>query len=149
MSTSDTMTDLMMKTMNMVHKGLLAVSGGRIGGQLGSMPAVELHTTGRTSGKRRSVMLTAPVHGGGRYVLVASKGGDDRDPEWYRNLVFEPNVELTVGGETIPMTARTASSEEKAELWPQIVAAYKGYAGYQEKTEREIPVVICEPRAGS
>jgi deazaflavin-dependent oxidoreductase (nitroreductase family) len=132
-----------------VHRAALRATGGRLGKTVFGMEAVELHTTGRKSGQRRSVMLTAPIISDDRVVLVASKGGDDRDPEWYRNLVFEPNVELTVGGETIPMTARTASSEEKAELWPQIVAAYKGYAGYQEKTEREIPVVICEPRAGS
>ena len=90
-------------------------------------------------------MLTAPIHGGGRYVLVASKGGDDRHPDWYRNLVAEPEVELTVEGETMSFIARTATEVEKAEMWPQIVAAYKGYGGYQKKTDRDIPVVICEP----
>jgi len=78
--------------------------------QFGSMPALQLHTVGRVSGKRRSVMLTAPVHDDGCYVLVASKGGDDRDPDWYRNLVANPEVELTVQGTTIPMTARTATA---------------------------------------
>jgi deazaflavin-dependent oxidoreductase (nitroreductase family) len=92
-------------------------------------------------------MLTAPVHDDGRYVLVASKGGDDRHPEWYLNLVANPDIELTVAGTTMPMTARTATAEEKAELWPQIISAYKGYAGYQRRSARDIPVVICEPRA--
>jgi len=135
-----------MRAMNGLHRALLAVSGGRLGWEIGPMPAVELHTIGRTSGERRSTMLTAPVHSAGRYVLVASKGGDDRNPNWYLNLVAHPDVEITVRGTTVPMRARTATSSEKAELWPQIVAAYSGYAAYQTKTSRDIPVVICEPR---
>ena len=79
-------------------------------------------------------------------MLVASKGGDDRHPEWYLNLTANPEVELTVDGATRPMRARTASTEEKAELWPRIVSAYRGYGGYQRRTTRDIPVVICEPR---
>ncbi len=146
MSFRNWLTDLQMKTMSLAHRGLLTLSGGRIGWSIGSIPAVELHTIGRSSGKRRSTMLTAPVHGSGRYVLVASKGGDDRNPQWYLNLVANPDVELTVRGRTTRMSARTATSEEKAELWPKIVAAYRGYEGYQRKTRRDIPVVICEPR---
>ena len=80
------------------------------------MAAVELHTIGRKSGQRRSVMLTAPVREPGRVVLVASKGGDDRHPEWYLNLVADPDVELTIDGSTKPMTARTAAGAERAEL---------------------------------
>jgi deazaflavin-dependent oxidoreductase (nitroreductase family) len=148
MGLRESLTDVQMKAMNQVHRGLLTVSGGRVGGSFGSMPVVELHTIGRTSGKRRSTMLTAPVHSDERYVLVASKGGDDRHPQWYLNLVANPEVELTVSGTTIPMSAHTATEDEKAELWPQIVVAYRGYAGYQRKTERDIPVVICEPRGG-
>jgi deazaflavin-dependent oxidoreductase (nitroreductase family) len=145
MDVKRTAIDLGMKAMNLTHRGVIALSGGRLGRRLGSMPVVELHTTGRTSGKRRSTMLTAPIHDDQRVVLVASKGGDDRDPDWYRNLVADPNVELTIDGTTRPMVARTASPEEKQELWPQIVEAYRGYAGYQRRTERDIPVVICEP----
>ena len=100
----------------------------------------------RKSGQRRTVMLTAPILEDDRIVLIASKGGDDRHPDWYRNLVDEPDVEITVGDTTWPMRARSASAEEKAELWPTVVEAYKGYAGYQKRTERDIPVVICEPR---
>jgi deazaflavin-dependent oxidoreductase (nitroreductase family) len=137
-----------MKTMNLVHRGILAATGGRIGGSVGKMPVVQLHTTGRTSGQRRTVMLTAPIHGPDRYVLVASKGGDHRHPQWYSNLVADPEIEITVDGETRPMWARTASAEEKAAMWPEIVDAYRGYAGYQSRTDRDIPVVICEPRPG-
>jgi deazaflavin-dependent oxidoreductase (nitroreductase family) len=142
------MNDFGHRMMNRLHRALLAVSGGRIGWAIGSMPVVELHTIGRSTGSRRSVMLTAPVHEDGRYVLVASKGGDPRHPSWYLNLVAHPDVELTVKGRRLPMRARTATPQERAELWPRITRAYRGYAGYQRKTTREIPVVICEPRAG-
>ncbi len=138
--------DAQLRAMNLAHRGVIAVSGGRIGWTIGPMPAVELHTTGRSSGKRRSAMLTAPVHEQGRYVLVASMGGDDRNPQWYLNLVVNPDVEITVRDRTLPMRARTATAAEKAELWPRITAVNPGYAGYQRKTSRDIPVVICEPR---
>lgn len=141
------LTDLQMKTMSLLHRTVLKLSGWRMLQQIGSMPALELHTVGRSTGKRRTIMLTAPVHGDGRYVLVASEGGDDRHPQWYLNLVANPDVELTVNGTTMRMRARTATAAEKAELWPAIVAAYRGYDGYQQKTGRDIPVVICEPRS--
>ena len=81
-------------------------------------------------------------------MLVASKGGDDRDPDWYRNMVATPAITLeSMDGETVELVARTASAEEKAELWPRIVEAYQGYDGYREKTDRDIPVVIAEPAA--
>lgn len=146
MTPRTTLTDLSMRAMNCAHRALLWASRGRVGWTFGTMPALELHTIGRTSGQRRSTMLTAPVHGGDTDVLVASKGGDDRHPFWYRNLVANPEVELSVRGRTVRMIARTATSAEKAELWPQIVASYRGYAAYQNKTSRDIPVVICEPR---
>lgn len=146
MALKDTLTDLGMKGMNLGHRAILKASGGRLLREPFGMPTVELHTIGRKSGQRRSTMLTAPVHSSDRVVLVASKGGDDRDPLWYGNLVANPDVELTIKGETTPWTARTAGDDERDELWPQITAAYKGYAGYQKRTERKIPVVICEPR---
>lgn len=146
MDVKHTATDLMMKSMNLGHRAMLKVSGGRLGSTFGSMPAVELHTIGRTSGKRRSTMLTAPIVDDGTYVLVASKGGDDRHPDWFKNLEANPEIELTIDGETKPFTARVASHDEKLEMWPRIVGAYKGYANYAKRTERDIPVVVCEPR---
>lgn len=143
------MTDVGMRAMNAVHHGILTLSCGRLGWRVGPMVVVELHTIGRTSGRRRSTLLTSPVHSDGRYVLVASKGGDDRNPEWYANLCANPDVELSVRGETRRFTARTASETEKAKLWPQIVAAYPGYDGYRRRTARNIPVVICEQSDGT
>ncbi|WP_019972387.1 nitroreductase family deazaflavin-dependent oxidoreductase [Mycobacterium sp. 141] len=132
------------KLMNLAHRFVLTVSGKRLLARPFGMPLVELHTTGRKSGQPRSCYLTAPVHDANRIVLVASKGGDDRDPDWYRNLRAHPDAELVINGERRKVHARTASADEKAELWPKIVTAYKGYANYQKRTTRDIPVVICE-----
>jgi len=133
------------KAMNALHRRAYELSGGRLGGRFGSMPALKLTTTGRRSGQPRTVMLTAPIHEDDRIVLVASKGGNDEHPAWYRNLVANPQVTIEMEGRTIQATARTATDEEKAELWPRITSAYKGYAGYQQRTDRDIPVVICTP----
>lgn len=127
------------------HRTLIFVSGGRFPNRLGGMETLELFTVGRTSGARRSTMLTAPIADEDRVILVASKGGHDTHPDWYKNLVANPDVEIKRGGRTRPMRARTATPEEKAELWPQVVRVYGGYAGYQKHTSRDIPVVICEP----
>jgi deazaflavin-dependent oxidoreductase (nitroreductase family) len=146
MNLQQTITDIGGKAMSRTHKLILKASGGRILNTAYGMPAIELHTIGSKSGQPRSTMLTSPVNDDHRVVLVASKGGDDRHPQWYGNLSANPDVEVTIRGETRKLRARTATPAEKAELWPQIVSAYKGYGGYQEKTERDIPVVICEPR---
>ena len=137
--------DALAKTLNLVHRTLFEVTDGRIGGRAGGMPAVKLETTGRKTGERRTTMLTSPLQPGGDIVLVASYGGDAKHPAWYLNLQADPNVTITMDGKTFDAVARTASGDEKAELWPRIVAEYKGYAGYQERTDRDIPVVICTP----
>lgn len=143
----DTLKDAQLRTMNVVHRTVLALSGGKVGGTLGDMPVYKVTTTGRVSGKPRTVMLTVPIRHGDAHVFVASKGGDDRDPDWYRNMVATPEftAEPADGSGPVALIARTASTEEKAELWPQIVAAYRGYGGYQRTTDRDIPVVIAEP----
>jgi len=146
MSLEQYLADVGLKTMSRVHRAIVHLSGGWVLGSAFGMPFVELHTVGRKSGQPRSTMLAAPVIDGDRVVLVASKGGDDRDPDWYRNLVAHPEIELTMAGRRRPMRARRASPAEKAELWPRVVAAYRGYGGYQRRTERDIPLVICEPR---
>ena len=137
--------DVGFKVMNGVHRGIFAATGGRFPRTLLGMAAVELRTIGRTSGQTRTTMLASPIHDDTRVVLVASKGGDDRDPQWYRNLSANPDIEVVIDGSTRKMRARTASPEEKAALWPDIVAAYKYYASYQKRADRPIPVVICEP----
>jgi deazaflavin-dependent oxidoreductase (nitroreductase family) len=146
MSLQQQLADIGLKAMSRVHRVILRSTGGRVLNSAFGMQVVELHTVGRKSGLPRSTMLTAPVVDGQRIVLVASKGGDDRDPDWYRNLMAHPDAELTVDGQRRPVRARQASAGEKAELWPRVVAAYGGYAGYQRRTQRDIPLVLCDPR---
>jgi len=140
------LADISLKTVSQVHRTIVHLTGGRILGSALGMPVVELHTVGRKSGQPRSTMLTAPVVDGDRVVLVASKGGDDRNPDWYLNLMAHPEAEVTMAGRRRPILARRASPQEKAELWPRVVRAYQGYGSYQRRTERDIPLVICEPR---
>jgi deazaflavin-dependent oxidoreductase (nitroreductase family) len=137
--------DTMGRAVNLLHRTVFRASGGRFANRGFGMPVVELTTTGRKSGKPRPTMLTSPVQDGDTVVIVASWGGDDRHPQWYLNLLETPKVELSMGGTKRSMTARTASPEERAALWPRVVAAYKGYGQYQTKTDREIPLVILQP----
>ena len=127
------------------HRALLAVTGGRWPNRIAGMQTLELHVTGRRTGQTRSTLLTAPICEDDRIVIVASKGGHSDHPQWYHNLVANPDVEITIDGQTRAMRARTASSEERAELWAQITSRFRNYAGYQASTAREIPVVVCEP----
>ena len=131
--------------MNTIHRTVQSVSGGRLGWSLAKMLVVELTTTGRKSGLPRSVMLTSPHQNGDTIVLVASRGGDDQHPAWLLNLRDNSSVTVGTKNDTKQMTARIADEAERAELWPKITAVYKGYAGYQRKTDREIPVVLLEP----
>jgi deazaflavin-dependent oxidoreductase (nitroreductase family) len=127
-----------------IHRAIFNISKGRIFGRAFGMPLIELVTTGRRSGKARATMLSAPIVDGDRLVLVASFGGDDRHPAWYLNLRSNPEVRVTIAGSTRTMIARIATEEERAELWPQITSVYEGYARYQKRTERQIPVIIIE-----
>ncbi|HWS48211.1 MAG TPA: nitroreductase/quinone reductase family protein [Acidimicrobiia bacterium] len=139
-------SDLTLKTMNAVHRGLLKVSFGHFGWDLARMPVLELTTVGRKSGEPRSVMLTSPLQEGTTIVIVASRGGDDHHPAWFLNLRDHPDVEVAYKGQPKqPMRARVANSEERARMWPLVTAKYKNYAGYQDKTTREIPLVLLEP----
>jgi deazaflavin-dependent oxidoreductase (nitroreductase family) len=140
-------SDAMFKTVNAAHRAAVKLTGGRFGWKAAGMPVVELTTTGRKSGAPRTVMLTSPIQDGDRFVLVASRGGEPQHPAWFLNLRDEPKVEVSLkGGAKRPMLARVATPEERAELWPRVVAKYKGYGGYQTKTDREIPLVFVEPR---
>ncbi|MGY0497210.1 nitroreductase family deazaflavin-dependent oxidoreductase [Nocardia sp. FBN12] len=141
-------SDLQLKIMNTVHRTLLTVTGGRIGNSIFGMPSLQLTTIGRKTGDPRKVMLTTPVIDGDTIVVVASRGGDPTHPAWFLNLRDNPNVEVSLReGPERPMTAHVATAEERATLWPRVTAAYKGYADYQTKTTREIPLVLLTPRS--
>jgi deazaflavin-dependent oxidoreductase (nitroreductase family) len=138
-------SDVVLKTMNAAHRVLLTVTRNRVGASFGGMPSLELTTVGRKSGRPRSVMLTSPVREGEAYVVVASRGGDDVHPAWFLNLRDNPAVEVRVVGQPRrSMQARVATAEERARLWPVITKRYRNYAGYQKRTEREIPLVLLD-----
>jgi deazaflavin-dependent oxidoreductase (nitroreductase family) len=126
-----------------VHRTVLAISGGRVARRIAGMPVLLLTTTGRKTGKARTVPLTY-IEDGDAIVLVASYGGRPHNPDWFENLVAKPEVAVVVGGERRTMTARRATPEERARLWPKVVATYDGYAKYQTKTNREIPLAILD-----
>ncbi|HEY4022659.1 MAG TPA: nitroreductase/quinone reductase family protein [Pseudonocardiaceae bacterium] len=139
-------SDFVFKTINALHRTVQRVSGGKAGWSAGSMPIVELTTIGRKSGEPRSVLLTSPVQEDGTIVVVASRGGGDQNPAWLHNLRANPEVRVVFGGQPqAQMTARVADEDERARLWPKVVAVGKQYAGYQENTERQIPLVLLEP----
>lgn len=138
--------DELAKAVNTLHRSLFTLTQGRVGGRVAGMPVVVLVTTGRKSGRRRETMLTSPVQEGDSLVLVASYGGDPKHPAWFLNLQANPDVEVVRGGSRQPMGARVATAAEKDRLWPQVTAAYRGYAQYQTRTSRDIPLVILSPR---
>jgi deazaflavin-dependent oxidoreductase (nitroreductase family) len=105
-----------------------------------------LTTTGRRTGEERRNPLIYQKHGDD-YLVVASKGGAEKPPAWYLNLQARPEVRIQVKGERLAAHARTATPEEKAELWPIMTATWPAYDDYQKKTDRDIPVVVLEPRS--
>ncbi len=131
-----------------IHASLYRVSNGRFAGRIGSNQLLLLTTTGRKSGKPRTTPLMAFPRGDD-LVVVASNGGSDRMPSWYLNLSANPQVHVQIGADERDLTARTATPDEKAQLWPGIVAAAKNFDGYTHKTARELPVVVLSPPTAS
>ena len=138
--------DLMFKVVTGIHRTLYDLSKGKLGGKTMGMPVLKLTTVGRKSGDRRTTMLTAPLVEGDDVILIASFGGDDRNPAWYLNLVAEPDVEVEIDGSKRLMRARVADGDERTRLWNAVTATHDNYAGYQRKTDRQIPVVVLSPR---
>jgi deazaflavin-dependent oxidoreductase (nitroreductase family) len=131
-----------------VHVRAYRASGGRIGHRFpGSPPMLLLDHVGARSGTRRTTPLVY-VDDGTDVVIVASKGGHPRHPAWLHNLRAHPDTTVQIGSERRSVRAREASAAERDRLWPKAVQTYGGYAGYQKRTEREIPLVILEPRQG-
>lgn len=140
-----TVKNLVIRAFTDAHVALIRSTHGRVGARLGTQDLCVLTATGRRSGVERHNPLACFPHGDG-LVVIASANGSDEDPAWYRNLVANPAVRVEVDGVVQAMTARTASGEEKAQIWPGIIAKAKNFEGYQVKTSRNIPVVILEPR---
>ncbi len=138
--------DAIFKVVTRFHRIVFDLTKGKITGKAGGMPVVKLTTVGRKSGQQRTTMLTSPLVEGDNVTLVASYGGDDRDPAWFSNLVANPDVEVVMSGSHRQMHARVTEGDERTRLWEALTAKHANYAGYQRKTQRQIPVVVLEPR---
>jgi F420H(2)-dependent quinone reductase len=131
-----------------VHEKLYVRTDGRVGHRMIGVPTLLLRTTGRRSGKARTNALVY-ARDGDDYLVVASNGGADRAPAWLHNLRAEPDVEIQVGRERLPATARIVerSEPDHERLWRIVNENNRDrYSGYQEKTSRPIPVVVLSPR---
>ncbi|MFD0905400.1 nitroreductase family deazaflavin-dependent oxidoreductase [Actinomadura sediminis] len=140
-----------MKAASRLHVEAYRLTNGRVGGtwRVGSafrrgVPICLLTTRGRKTGRPRTLPLLY-MRDGDRVVVVASQGGLPRHPMWYLNLRADPRVVVRIGPDVRRMRARTADEDERAALWPRLVEVYADYDDYQSWTDREIPVVICEP----
>jgi F420H(2)-dependent quinone reductase len=128
------------------HTLAYRATGGVIGHRFpGAPPSLLLDHVGAKSGTKRTTPLTY-LRDGDDFVIVASKGGHPSNPAWFYNLRANPDTTIQVGSKRRPVTARVANAEERTRLWPKVVDVYGGYAGYQKRTDREIPLVILEPR---
>ena len=117
---------------------------GKVGGPFEGAPVLLLHTTGARSGQERvNPMMYQRV--GDNYAVFASKAGAPTHPDWYHNLVANPDVRAEIGTQTLPFTARVAQGDEREQIWAAQKSAYPGFADYETKTTRQIPVVILEP----
>ena len=140
------------KLMATVNVAVYRMTRGRVGGtwRIGAgwrdpVPICLVEHRGRRTGKLRTTPLVY-LRDGDRVVVVASQAGRPRHPLWFRNMEADPEVTVQIKGDRRPMRARTASPPERAELWPRLVDLYRDYDSYQSWTDREIPVVIIEPR---
>ena len=132
--------------MTRVNVAVFRATKGRFGGRIQQLPILLLHHVGRKSGQARVSPLLY-LDDGDKLVVVASKGGTDKNPAWFHNLVAAPETEVELkGGERRQVRARRASDEERAAYWPRLVERYKPYEEYQSYADRTIPVVVLEPR---
>ncbi len=134
----------MSKLFQRANTALYRLSGGKLGGTMRGAKVLLLTATGRKSGKPHTTPLIY-LRDGNDYAVVASKGGWPTHPLWYLNLQANPRAQMQVGRDVHPVTARTATPEERARLWPRLVEIYADYANYQSWSDRVIPVVILSP----
>jgi deazaflavin-dependent oxidoreductase (nitroreductase family) len=132
---------LILKTL---HGGAYRATGGRVGGRVLGMPVLMLTTTGRRSGERRTVPLTY-FEDGDALLVVGSKGGSPRHPDWFLNLESDPDATIQVGKQHRRVRARRATEEEAERLWPVVLGRAPVYGKYRSRTSREIPLVLLEP----
>ena len=134
----------LIRAMSRAHGGVYRASGGRVLARLAGMPVLLLTTTGRTSGAPRTAVLTY-FRDGADLVVIGSFGGSDLPPAWWLNLQRDSRASVLIGGTTSRVTARAATAEEHDRLWPIVTATHPGYARYQVRTARPIPIVMLTP----
>jgi deazaflavin-dependent oxidoreductase (nitroreductase family) len=119
-------------------------NAGQVGGQFAGAPLLLLHTVGARSGQSRvNPMMYQKLDRG--FAVFASKGGGPTNPDWYYNLLAYPQVRAEIGTQTVDLVARVATGDERERIWTAQKAAYPGFADYERKTARQIPVVVLEP----
>jgi deazaflavin-dependent oxidoreductase (nitroreductase family) len=119
-------------------------NGGKVGGPFEGAPLLLLHTTGAKTGQERvNPMMYRPIDGG--YAVFASKAGAATNPDWYHNLVANPDVHAEIGAQTLALRARVADHAEREPIWTAQKTENPGFAEYERQTTRQIPVVILEP----
>lgn len=132
-----------------LHTWLYRMTGGRVGQRFpGLGPMLLLDHVGARSGVKRTTPLLY-IDDAPNVVIVASKGGYPRHPAWYHNLRANPDTIVQIGSERRGVRARVAEPDERRRLWPMAVQTYSGYRDYQQRTQRQIPLVILEPRGRS
>ncbi|MCW2856715.1 MAG: nitroreductase [Marmoricola sp.] len=142
-----------MKYAGKVHVRVYRLTNGRVGGKwrIGAgwkkpVPTLLLNHVGRTSGREFTTPLLYLLDGP-NVVIVASQGGLPKNPQWYANLIAHPDTRVQINAEKRAVTARTATEQERSALWPRLVELYADFDNYQSWTDREIPVVLLEPRS--
>jgi deazaflavin-dependent oxidoreductase (nitroreductase family) len=118
---------------------------GRVGGQFEGAPLLLLHSTGAKSGQERVNPVMYQAVGNG-FAVFASKAGADANPDWYHNLRAHPQARIEVGTQTLDVTARVLDADEREPIWEEQKARYPGFADYESKTDRVIPVVMLDRR---
>jgi deazaflavin-dependent oxidoreductase (nitroreductase family) len=123
---------------------LYRLTGGKVGGKVQGLSVLLLTTTGRKTGKKRTTPLGYFEHDGS-YVIIASNAGFDLHPAWFHNLRSNPQVSVQIKDKQLTAIAETADPELRKQLWAKLTELAPGYAGYQKRTTREIPIVILHP----
>ena len=133
------------KTFSKIHRAVFKLTGGRVGASLQGMPMVVMDCIGRKSGKVRSTPVNCYAFKNS-VVVVASNNGSEKPPIWWLNLQANPNITIQLGRKRVEVTAEELNDEDKALVWPEIIAANPRQDAYEKQTSRKLPVVYFKPR---
>jgi deazaflavin-dependent oxidoreductase (nitroreductase family) len=134
-----------LRAVGKLNAPIYRLTGGRVGGKLGKAPILLLTTTGRKSGQPRTAPVLYLVDED-RFVVINTNAGNDKTPAWSLNLRANPEAEVEIGRKRVPVHARLAEGEERADLWRRHMQQYEGWDFYESKLDREVGVFVLEPR---